>query len=76
MRKEVNSTKRRKVYSSTDSAIEILRNENEKKRRVIEKNNKITKKKQMKNIKEKTGQFAKRKRMMKVLICFILIIIT
>ena len=41
MEKEVNSQRRRKISSNTDSAIEILQNENQKKRREIEKNNKI-----------------------------------
>ena len=74
MEKEVNSNKRRRVSSSTDSAIEILQNENQKKRREIEKNNKKTKKIQKKNIKNKTGMTAKKKRMIKVVIVVALII--
>lgn len=74
MEKEVNSKKRRRVSSNTDSAIEILQNENQKKRREIEKNNKKTVKKNKKNIKDITGQAAKRKRMLKVCIIFVLII--
>lgn len=75
MEKEVNSKKRRRVSSSTDSAIEILQNENQKKRREIEKNNKKTKKTVKVNRDIMNGSLAKKKRMLKVLLILAIIIL-